>query len=100
MQTQVWSTDGVELLSREEAEQFRDVLIAIKAKLGDFLYDNFRGVVQTGPFAGTKLLKEISWGYTYFAPFILGCYEQELHPALMAEIERLNDRGRIRRDDI
>lgn len=89
VQWQGSSTKSVEL-GHEEALEFVKTLTTIKTTLGNFLYDGFDGVVQTGPFAGLKLLHEISWGYTYFAPFILGCYEQELHPALLTEIERLN----------
>lgn len=45
--------------------------------------------VQSGPFTGMMLPKEHSWGLSGdLVPKILGCYEQELHPAIEKAIAR------------
>jgi hypothetical protein len=41
------------------------------------------GTVISGPFAGMSLLPEASWRDGDLPPKILGCYEAELHPAIV-----------------
>jgi hypothetical protein len=43
------------------------------------LQNNFGDTVQSGPFAGMRLVPAVMQGG--FAPYLLGCYETELHPA-------------------
>jgi len=45
-------------------------------------------VVAHGPFKGTRLPVETSWGEGEFTPKVLGCYEEELHPAIEKAIAR------------
>lgn len=61
----------------------------IKREIDDWLYKELNGIVQTGPFAGMKILPEISWKETRMAPYLLGVYEEELHGALEVQIARL-----------
>jgi len=42
--------------------------------------------VQEGPFVGTRLLGERSWGSGERAPKLLGCYEADLHVAIERSI--------------
>jgi hypothetical protein len=44
--------------------------------------------VLSGPFAGMKLLPEVSWGDGDLPPKLLGCYEEELHPAIAKAVAR------------
>ena len=53
-----------------------------RAELAAIVHDNTRGTVQTGPFAGMRLLRDASWGASDLASKWLGLYEQDLHPAL------------------
>lgn len=43
--------------------------------------------VQGGPFAGMTLIDQALWGDSDLAPKILGCYEEELHPALAQAVD-------------
>lgn len=52
------------------------------------LYAMTGGRCLSGPFAGMRLEVDSSWGDGDLAPKLLGCYEQELHPALEAAIAR------------
>ena len=45
-------------------------------------------IVAYGPFAGTRLPGRSSWGDGEITPKILGCYEEELHPAVEKAIGR------------
>ncbi len=44
-------------------------------------------IVQTGPFAGMRMLGSSSWGHGDDCPKLLGTYEQELHPVLARAAE-------------
>ena len=44
--------------------------------------------VMAGPFAGMVLLPDIAWGDGDLPPRLLGCYEEELHPAVAKAIAR------------
>ncbi len=51
-----------------------------------------KNIVQSGPFAGMELCDEVSWHGGDLTPKLLGCYEQELHPAIMALKDSAPDR--------
>jgi hypothetical protein len=53
----------------------------IRSKLTDQLAAVLRSTVTGGPFAGMKLVTDTSWGDGTLIPKLLGCYEEELHPA-------------------
>lgn len=80
-------------MPRARARAYRDNLTdvnEIKREVDNHLYNKFEGVVQGGPFKGMKILRETSWEPTRLAPYLLGCYEAELHDPLEREIARLN----------
>ena len=56
----------------------------------DLLYAETQGVVQSGPFAGMKLLREQGWDDGALSPMLLGCHEEELHAHIEGEIIRLS----------
>jgi hypothetical protein len=58
-------------------------------EIGDWVFEQTGGVVQSGPFRGMKVLHETSWHKGALAPMLLGTHEQELHGVLEQEIERL-----------
>lgn len=55
-----------------------------QADLCRALWPSLQGTVQSGPFAGMRLLPESSWGGGARLPQLLGCFEQQLHAALAA----------------
>ena len=55
----------------------------------DFLFVETQGRVQSGPFIGMTLLREQAWTDGALSPMLLGCHEEELHPAIEEEIARL-----------
>lgn len=73
--------------SSEDHLQF--TVTQIKKRIAGWLYDKMNGVVQSGPFIGMKLPYDESWNDSSLGPQILGCYEQELHRYIEAEITRL-----------
>lgn len=62
---------------------------AVKASLDKFVYARTRGVVQSGPFEGMKLLPDLAWKESRLSPLLLGCYEEELQGELVRQIARL-----------
>jgi hypothetical protein len=44
--------------------------------------------VSSGPFLGMELLEEVSWADGDLVPKLLGCYEEELHPAITNTVAR------------
>ena len=56
----------------------------------DYVREHTNDTVFSGPFAGMKLLPDVSWRATTLSPMLLGCYECELHTAIEQEIERLS----------
>jgi hypothetical protein len=48
----------------------------------------YQWTVQSGPFAGTVLPRQFSWGGGYLGPKLLGSYEMELHKAIEKGIRR------------
>ena len=54
---------------------------------GEILRVSGPGVIS-GPFAGMRLPDASSWGDGDLAPKLLGCYEEELHPAIERAIAR------------
>src|SRR4051794_20091819 len=69
---------GSNLLRKKDTRRFVNGFI--REKTGSF--------VLAGPFAGMRMLEEASWGDGDIAPKLLGCYEQELHPALAKAAQR------------
>lgn len=55
-----------------------------RAQLSQQLFDQARGRVLSGPFAGMILPRQASWGDGDRGPKLLGCYEAELHPVIEA----------------
>lgn len=60
-----------------------------KKPINDWMYEQTRGIVQTGPFAGMVLPADESWSDGNLSTKLLGCYEEELHPFVEREIARL-----------
>lgn len=60
-----------------------------KLRISGWLYEQADGVVQSGPFRGMRIPLERSWDEC-LAPYVLGCYEQELHGTIEYEIARLS----------
>lgn len=61
----------------------------IREELDALLYEQFNGVVQSGPFIGMTLMQETAWKEACISPMLLGCYEKELHGVLTQQITRL-----------
>lgn len=61
-----------------------------KEPINDWIVAKTGGIVQTGPFAGMKLLSGKSWDDGNLGCQLLGCYESELHWAIESEIRRLS----------
>ena len=61
---------------------------ARRAEINDEVLRRIGSTVAHGPFKGTRLPSAISWGEGEFTPKVLGCYEEELHPALEKAIAR------------
>lgn len=60
-----------------------------KQPVNDWLWDQTKGIVQSGPFKGMRLLPDRHWNDGNLGTELLGCYEQELHADIEAEITRL-----------
>jgi SAM-dependent methyltransferase len=54
-----------------------------------WIYSETAGIVQSGPFQGMLLLDEQEWNDGNLSTKCLGCYEEELHPEIEAQIARL-----------
>jgi len=54
-----------------------------------WIYSETHGIVQSGPFAGMLLLDKQEWDDGNLSTKCLGCYEEELHPVIEYQIERL-----------
>ena len=67
----------------------QDSVKNIKLELEAWLYEITGGVVQSGPFEGMKLPRQMAWPDTYLPPMLLGCYEEELHGIITQQIDRL-----------
>lgn len=72
-----------------QIEADAEALNVVKASLDAFVYARTRGVVQSGPFEGMKLLDTLAWKESRLSPLVLGCYEEELHGELERQIARL-----------
>ncbi len=64
-----------EILHAASRARRRDLLNALVRQIG--------WTVQSGPFAGMTLSGHVAWGDGDLLPKLLGCYESELHPALL-----------------
>src|SRR5271165_2199287 len=74
-------------LEGTRTEVLRGVLMlanaARRAELTDYVSGHTGNIVQRGPFAGTAILQEKSWGNAGdLAAKLLGFYEEELHDAV------------------
>lgn len=58
----------------------------------DVVFEATKGVVQTGPFKGMRLSREMSWGDSVLTPKLLGCYECELHAPLELAINMVGQK--------
>lgn len=56
----------------------------LKRQIAKAIYDETKGIVQSGPFKGMKIPPDETWGN--MTPRLIGCYEQELHGPLEQEI--------------
>lgn len=57
-------------------------------ELTNYISQQTKRTVQSGPFAGMVLPEQVSWGNGDVLPKLLGTYEQELHPAIEKAIAR------------
>jgi hypothetical protein len=62
--------------------------VSIKSQISVWLFNQLEGTVQTGPFQGMKMIQETAWD-DYLSPYLLGCYEEELHGEFERQIRRL-----------
>jgi hypothetical protein len=56
----------------------------IRARIDDQVWAATGGVVQQGPFAGMRLLRDVAWSTGDITPKLLGTYEEELGPFFAA----------------
>lgn len=69
--------------------RFRELMREVRAQLDAKLFADLDGTVQSGPFDGMKLLPDLSWKESNLSPLLLGCYEEDIHAAIEAQIKRL-----------
>lgn len=58
----------------------------LKQQIAKAIYDETKGIVQSGPFKGMKMLCDKSWNDDCLSSQLIGCYEAELHGPLEHEI--------------
>jgi precorrin-6B methylase 2 len=79
-------------IDRTRISSLNQILIraafARRAEINDEVFRIAGSTVAFGPFKGTKLPAASSWGEGEFTPKVLGCYEEELHPAIEKAIAR------------
>ncbi|HEY1719834.1 MAG TPA: hypothetical protein VGG27_01215 [Magnetospirillaceae bacterium] len=79
-------------IDRSRISSLNQILIqasfARRAEINEEILRVLGPIVAHGPFAGTKLPARSSWGEGEVTPKILGCYEEELHPAVEKAIAR------------
>ena len=68
-----------------------DVLDKLRLDLDLEIFTQCKGIVQSGPFKGMQLLKEVHWKGSRLAPMALGSYEEELHGELERQIALLKE---------
>lgn len=75
---------NVEDIRDQGLAQILDLAVRVRrSAITNNLIKAHAGAVISGPFAGTKLLPEVSSGEDgNLPPKLLGCYEAELHPAI------------------
>lgn len=61
----------------------------IKRDVDDYVFAEANGTVQSGPFTGMTMCRDLAWKEARLAPLVLGCYEEELHGVLEQQIARL-----------
>ena len=50
------------------------------------VFDELDHTISAGPFVGTKLAQQFAWGDASVGAVVLGCYEEQLHPAIEAMV--------------
>lgn len=60
-----------------------------RKQVEEFVYQQTRGMVQSGPFAGMQMTNATVWPDGALCPLLLGCHEQELHEVIEHEIARV-----------
>lgn len=58
----------------------------LKRQIASAIYKETKGIVQSGPFKGMKMLLEKSWNDDCLSSQLIGCYEAELHGPLELEL--------------
>lgn len=61
-------------------QQLKQVADARRRELLPFMFDQTKGLVQTGSFKGMTIVPFVSWGDGDTPAKLLGVYEDELHP--------------------
>jgi SAM-dependent methyltransferase len=61
-----------------------------KKELEDWLFEETGGVVQSGPFKGMNVARDMAWNDGALCPILLGCHEQELWRTIEDQIARLS----------
>jgi hypothetical protein len=59
-----------------------------RAEIAAWLVQHQGSKVATGPFCGMNLLEDVSWADGDLVPKLLGCYEEELHVAIINAVAR------------
>ena len=70
------------LRARSLASILHTAAQARRWELAAELYPRLQGVVQSGPFRGSRLPAESCWGDGDLGARLIGCYEEELWPAI------------------
>ncbi len=85
-----WPNDPnvIRMVEGFQREAFTQQAEARRKQLTDYLVKESGLKVLDGPFAGTILNRQTSWGDGDLAPRILGCYEEELNETLEKAIAR------------
>lgn len=74
----------------QDAENFRIDQTEPKKLINRLVWQKTRGIVQSGPFKGMRMLERESWPDGNLGTMALGCYEQELHRPIEKSIAFVN----------
>lgn len=77
------------MLERPKRSILEHNLAEAKEAINAWMYDQTKGIVQSGPFANMRVLHDEFWSDGSLSCKLLGCYEQELHQIIEQEIDRL-----------
>lgn len=81
--------DMLAIRGRALADIFSMSGTVIRDELSEQMALALQSTVGAGPFAGMKIVTDVSWGDGIIIPKLFGCYEQELHSALSRAVGRL-----------